>query len=406
MKDFKGLVKISDVQNSFDEIVNNLNDMVDAYNASAKVLDIDYTKGSAELGASGYTLTVGGLKQIINTYQGCSVGCKAFKIDANHCKVTPGFIFADNKVYRANEQDMTGSGTQLYYDVDNNRYSFGEGATTSIQTITIPQITNNVSWGNIWATSNGTIAWQVPSMIATGEANSPYKGWATPNQLNVDWTWEWDFPTTLTGHVKFYAMDAFAYDTYHISAIGGTESNFKKTAFNETTSVIELDINNAKGLKLYGRWTKRSAYIQPFVIFSGMQITEAKAIIITAGDEDHGRLIKICDLNWNRDSKQLATINKTMSESDNRSITIQAQSLPFNSNNGYSGSGDFIWATDNPTNGDGTVNLFGRKISHSVTVGGSTMRSFSVPTYFYIPKGVNNPFTAKLSNTYKAKYKN
>ena len=70
MKDFKGLVKISDVQNAFDEIVGNINDMVDTYNASAKVLNIDYNKGSAEPGASGYTLSVGGLKRIIQTYQG------------------------------------------------------------------------------------------------------------------------------------------------------------------------------------------------------------------------------------------------------------------------------------------------------------------------------------------------
>ena len=128
MKDFKGLVKISDVQNSFNEVVSSINNIVDTYNASAQVLDIDYTKGSSDLGASGYTLSVGGLKRIIEIYQGCAIGCKPFKIDNNHCKVTAGYVFADNKVYRTYEQDMTGSGSTLYYDLDNKRYKIGRAS--------------------------------------------------------------------------------------------------------------------------------------------------------------------------------------------------------------------------------------------------------------------------------------
>lgn len=405
MKDFKGLVKISDVQNAFDEIVGNINNMVDTYNASAKVLDIDYTKGSAELGASGYTLSVGGLKRIIQTYQGCSVGCKPFKIDANHCKVTAGFVFADNTVYRADEQDMTGSGNILYFDVDNKRYSFGAGATTSVQSVTIPKITNSTSWGNIWATSDSSIAWQVPSMIPSG-TTGVYKGWTASAKLEgygKQWQWVWNFPSASSGHVKFGAIDAFGIESFSMSTLSGSLSNFKTSRDSNNNLWCEFDFANANGIRIYGTFNKRGAYVEPFYSFFGMQLTDVKTTIITDGDADAGRLVKICDLNWNRDTRQLATINKVMSESSNRSITIQGRGLPFVSNNGFTGGGAFCWATDGQY--DGEVKLFGNQISYMQNRGGNSLRYFTIPTYLYIPKGVANPLTGKLMNTYTAKYK-
>lgn len=405
MKDFKGLVKISDVQNAFDEIVGNINDMVDTYNASAKVLNIDYTKGSAELGASGYTLSVGGLKRIIQTYQGCSVGCKAFKIDANHCKVTAGFVFADNTVYRANEQDMTGSGNILYFDVDNKRYSFGAGATTSIQSVTVPKITNSTSWGNIWATSSSSNAWLTPSMMPTDIAGV-YQGWIASAKLEgygKQWQWVWNFPSTSSGHVKFGVIDVFAVEPFSMGVLSGSLSNFKTSRDSNNNLWCEFDFANANGIRLYGTFNKRSAYVEPFYTFFGMQLTDVKTTIITGGDADAGRLVKICDLNWNRDTRQLTTINKVMSESSNRSITIQGKSLPFTSNNGFTGGGAFCWATDGGY--DGEVRLFGNQISYMQNRGGSSLRYFTIPTYLYIPNGVANPLSGKLMNTYSAKYK-
>lgn len=405
MKDFKGLVKISDVQNAFDEIVGNINDMVETYNASAKVLDIDYTKGSAELGASGYTLSVGGLKRIIQAYQGCSVGCKPFKIDANHCKVTAGFVFADNTVYRADEQDMTGSGNILYFDVDNKRYSFGAGATTSVQSVTIPKITNSTSWGNIWATSDSSVAWQVPSMIPSG-TTGVYKGWTASAKLEgygKQWQWVWNFPFASSGHVKFGVIDAFGIEPFSMGVLSGSYSNFKTSRDSNNNLWCEFDFTNANGIRIYGTFNKRGAYVEPFYSFFGMQLTDVKTTIITDGDADAGRLVKICDLNWNRDTRQLATINKVMSESSNRSITIQAKGLPFVSNNGFTGGGAFCWATDGQN--DGEVTLFGNQISYMQNRGGSSLRYFTIPTYLYIPKDVANPLTGKLMNTYTAKYK-
>ena len=57
VKQFKGEVKISDVQAEFDTLVNRINKMVDAYNGTNQVItNIDYTKGGSNLAPSGYTL--------------------------------------------------------------------------------------------------------------------------------------------------------------------------------------------------------------------------------------------------------------------------------------------------------------------------------------------------------------
>nr|DAQ08469.1 MAG TPA: hypothetical protein [Caudoviricetes sp.] len=401
MKDFKGLVKISDVQNAFDEIVESINNMIDAYNASAKVLDIDYTKGSAELGASGYTLSVGGLKRVIQTYQGCSVGCKAFKIDDNHCKVTAGFVFADNTVYRANEQDMTGSGNILYFDVDNKRYSFGTGATSSIQDIVIPKITNNVSWGNIWASYNSDRAWQATITEKSGTA-IPYGGWisGSVNTNPMNWTWGWDFPQEISSaHVKFNVYTAFFANSFKTSAVGGTLSNYTVTDAGDGTVWVECNITNAKGIRVTASQTYGS-----FCVIGAFQLLSPKAVVITGGDADAGRLVKVCDLNWNRENKQLATINKTMSESSSRAITINAKNIPFVNNGGYTGSNAFCWATDGQY--DGETKIFGQQISFTSNPGGRSLTYHTIPTYLYIPKNVTNPFTAKIMNTYTAKFKN
>lgn len=406
MKDFKGLVKISDVQDAFNEIVNSMNDIIDTYNASARVLDIDYTKGSSELGASGYTLSVGGLKRIIEIYQGCSIGCKPFKIDNNHCKVTAGYVFADGTVYRTYEQDMTGSGSVLYYDVDNKRYSFGAGATSSTQSVAIPIIRNNNSWGNIYASHNTSVAWRAAMGGQTSDIkNTIGNSWTFNGNSGTVGTWTWNFPTKISGHIKFILGFIAVYGgslDYNCKTNGGSVYNLKTTPNalgNDSFTTIEMDIKDANGFVFTGNITKGKNVI---VTVGNFTISDAIGTVVTGGDSSTGRLVKICDLNWNADSKQLSTIKKTMSESNNRSITIQAQNLPIDSNNGYNGNGDFVWCTDGRY--DGEVKLFNRQLSYTVNLGGSTLKYFTTPTYFYIPKGLSNPLSSKLSNTYKAKY--
>lgn len=109
IKDFRGQVKVSDVQNAFDEIVNRINSKVDVYNSFFDLQDYDLTKGSPLLGASGYTLSVGGLKSVLNSYANTVIGCRTFRIDDETLLVSDGFCITPDRVYRINSQIMGGA---------------------------------------------------------------------------------------------------------------------------------------------------------------------------------------------------------------------------------------------------------------------------------------------------------
>ena len=98
-KDFKGQVKISEVKESLDALVNGVNKQIDLYNTSNYVQDIDYNIGAPDLAPLNYTLSVGGLKKFLNAYNGCVVGCKAFNIGGQYA-VTDGIMFLQDGCHR------------------------------------------------------------------------------------------------------------------------------------------------------------------------------------------------------------------------------------------------------------------------------------------------------------------
>ena len=61
VKNFKGKVHISDVQEEFDALVSGVNEIIDAYNSADFIQNIDYSDVSPDIGAYGYTLSVGAL---------------------------------------------------------------------------------------------------------------------------------------------------------------------------------------------------------------------------------------------------------------------------------------------------------------------------------------------------------
>lgn len=114
---FKGQVKVANIQNAFNELIARINNIVDVYNETDTFLEEqDYSKGGDSLGAAGYTLTVGGIKQVLQAYAGTLIGCRAFRIDPTHVIVTDGVYFKTNKVIRINSQILTGEGTAIYID--------------------------------------------------------------------------------------------------------------------------------------------------------------------------------------------------------------------------------------------------------------------------------------------------
>lgn len=122
IKDFRGQVKVSDVQNAFDEIVNRINSQVDVYNSFFDLQDYDLTKSSPLLGASGYTLSVGGLKSVLSSYANTVIGCRTFRLDDETLLVSDGFCITPERVYRINTQIMGGASAPDVRPTASNSY--------------------------------------------------------------------------------------------------------------------------------------------------------------------------------------------------------------------------------------------------------------------------------------------
>lgn len=129
VKKFRGQVKISDVQSEFDAIVNRINDMVDAYNESEGVKDIDYTVGGDTLAPAGYTLTIGGLKQVMNTMDGLVCGAKPIRLSANKVRLTDGILITKNGFFRLPQTEITPiQGKTIFYNTLTGQYQWnGQG---------------------------------------------------------------------------------------------------------------------------------------------------------------------------------------------------------------------------------------------------------------------------------------
>lgn len=139
VKQFKGEVKISDVQAEFDTLVGRINKMVDAYNGTNQVItNIDYTKGGKNLAPSGYTLTVGGLKQALKSLDGHVVGGKCFYNTATTVKMSDGLLFTKGGVFRLPDSILTrpSNGNSIWFDTNKKEYVWGQKRVSGRQTLT------------------------------------------------------------------------------------------------------------------------------------------------------------------------------------------------------------------------------------------------------------------------------
>lgn len=145
---FKGQVKISDVQRELNSLVTAINELIDAYNASDYVQDMDYSNGSGSLAPSGYTLTVGGLKTILAAYANKTLGFKVFYrgILNNNPEyvVSDGIIFTASGTIRVPMKLIAGQGKYLYYNTTSSTYQFSETKLETSDTLYfITRLNNN-----------------------------------------------------------------------------------------------------------------------------------------------------------------------------------------------------------------------------------------------------------------------
>jgi hypothetical protein len=133
VKKFRGKVKIADVQAEFDKLVDKINSLDTRINkVNTDKESIDWRYGGNTLAPINYTLTVGGLKQALNNFDGAVYGARAFKTDNTHFKMTDGLLISKYGGFRLPDSILTipTSSRTLYYNVFQNRYQWtgsGEG---------------------------------------------------------------------------------------------------------------------------------------------------------------------------------------------------------------------------------------------------------------------------------------
>lgn len=142
IKLFKGQVKIADVKAAFDEIIEKVNTMITDYNNSSYIQDIDYSVAGSTLAPSGYTLTVGGMKQFMDSCDGSVVGGKPFKVNANKFKMSTGLLVTKNGIYRLPDSVLNIPTDKqyrtVYYNTTTGEYQWtGEGTISVVKPVTV-----------------------------------------------------------------------------------------------------------------------------------------------------------------------------------------------------------------------------------------------------------------------------
>ena len=139
IKLFKGQVKIADVKAAFNEIIDKVNTMVENYNNSSYIQDIDYSVGGSTLAPSGYTLTVGGMKQFMDSCDGTVIGAKPFRVSSNKLKMTTGLLVTKHGIYRLPDSVLAIPTDKeyrtIYYNTSTGEYQLtGQGTISTVVT--------------------------------------------------------------------------------------------------------------------------------------------------------------------------------------------------------------------------------------------------------------------------------
>lgn len=123
VKNFSGVVHIADIQEEFDRLLKGLATLQGKMNELENVSDLDFTKGKPSLSAKDFTLTLGGLKKILQVYNNKVIEepiIVKLPNETNKYKAFPG-LYCDEEVGITQTNDnvltLTSSNTiHLYQD--------------------------------------------------------------------------------------------------------------------------------------------------------------------------------------------------------------------------------------------------------------------------------------------------
>jgi len=264
VRNFKGQVKISDVQAEFDSILASINDLIDEYNNSAEIsADVDYSVGSPFLGQYDYTLTVGGLKSALEAYEGAVLYTRAYSDNHDNTGnyqdviMTKGLLVHNGSVISLPQATVSGNGNLVVWDVDNSRYKIIDRSS---------YIETRESYTSGVATSNSS---QDGTFSATGGNSSAYKCTSTTTNNLKGWvyglvkgkktaslTWTFPFPVEIQTIKGIMAAsrggsNKATYGKVTVTAVGGT--NDGTVIYNGTSnnSMKNISVNSSVGM-VYG----------------------------------------------------------------------------------------------------------------------------------------------------------
>ena len=423
-KNFKGQVKISDVQECFDDLTNRINSLIDKYNESSYVTDINYNNVSPELAPVNYTLSVGGLKKILDAYDGCVLGTKVFRVSNNLC-ITDGLLIRRNGCIHLPSAIIPKQGKYLFYSPSLRQYKYPNSYVYQTTDWTQPSITSNESWGSIsanaiWVNNAGTpIGWSIiPSDAPQAQpfnVTSSYgygalgtaTGVVNRFQINIGW----EFPQNLlltnisfrVGYVAAAGTSGYTCTTSirnsesgqweqinstHIGAKDVKDINIplaNQTSFNAIKINIVFDLD-------------RSATFSASVSNLLLQGKIIKKTITGGTESGANDWIQICKLNYNRDVSMSNTFEFTAGKIQNYSITSQSKNVYLNTTEtvnttngpqfvaGTSGSARGSWKATAAT-------LFGIEVTRATQPSKRDSGSYFIFNKLLLPKGIGNPYS-------------
>jgi len=422
VRNFKGVVKVADVQAEFDALLNRINTAIDLYNSSLNVEDVDYNNGGSDLAALGYTLSVGGLKKVLAAFDGALLGGQVLRVSNGNYIVSEGLYIKDGLVTRLPSKAVAGSGNILYYNTSSNNYSF---STTSSQTgyyqdIVTTTTTPNISGSNsaslgtlgdtgaVYYNGNNFVAYAPYMSFPSNSAN-----WFLPSQTNgMSYTLTWNFlnPTELQSITLTYGgfsggkitITDLNNRTLLTNTVSGTGTGARKNY----TGTFSTGTTKYNGIKIKVECTAGSSILLDSLfgrLFLGNIKLTGKTttrVFVPASAGDPEDFIPIAMINSNRISR-LCNTQKAINE-DIPGYTLKIES------NGNNYGMNVNQTLSNSTKGqfysgsagrNCRINLFGTQVAYHQWHGDATDSYWEPFSYMFIPKGISNPYTGLAGET-------
>lgn len=422
VRNFKGVVKVSDVQAEFDALLNKINTAIDLYNSSLNVEDVDYNNGGADLAALGYTLSVGGLKKVLAAFDGALLGGQVLRVSDGNYIVSEGLYIKDSSVTRLPSKAVAGVGNILYYNTSSDNYSFSTTSSQTgyyqdiITTITTPNISGSDSAALGTLSDSGAVYYNGSNFVSY----APYMSfpsntanWLLPSQTNgMTYSLTWNFlnPTELQSIELSYGgfsggrlvITDLNGNVLLTDTVGGTGTNARRN-YSGVFSTGETKYN---GIRITVECTAGSSILVNSIfgrlLLGNIRLTgkTTTRVFIPTSAGNPEDFIPITMINSNRISR-LCNTQKAINEDIpgyNLKLESNGNNYGFNANQGLSNStkGQFYSGS---AGRNCRINLFDVQVAYHQWHGDATDSYWEPFSYMFIPKGIPNPYNSLAGET-------